>query len=36
MKQVILVLIVIGFAGMAVFIGRQYLMVNTKDSVVNH
>ena len=33
MKQVV---IVIGLAGIAAFIGYRYFMLNTKDSVVNH
>ena len=36
MKQVVIVVIVIGLAGIAAFIGYRYFMVNTKDSVVNH
>lgn len=35
MTQGIIVLMAIGFAGIAAFIGCRYLMVNTKDSVVN-
>jgi len=35
MKQIVIMLIVVGVVGIAAFIGRQYLMVTTKDSVVN-
>lgn len=36
MKQAVIVVIVIGLAGIAAFIGYRYFMLNTKDSVVNH